>query len=350
MFEGWTWAKLRDFVGRAAGSLVITYFFMACLLIATAQQRIVERLESAKGDQDYSLVVSSSGKQEELQAAVLKAEAAIEAERPRQRETEEAMRELQRRMDQEAQGLASAPMRIPQREDCVIPVIPAGPLNYAEVENAANVILACPQVAPGMPLARAQEQARLFKTALADWQRLEAVRRQSLDAAQALGERKAEADAELARARESRDALAMFGLFDNARWPLVHWLIKVPPPLMSILLAFAAGLFGALLITLVLFVYPNNKFAFTSSNSFAGRMLLGGLIALAVVVLVFSGVAVLGDATDSQNQMAYAALGLLSGMFSDQAADWLSRSHRFGAPNKPANGAEDSPGRVSADT
>jgi hypothetical protein len=156
-----------------------------------------------------------------------------------------------------------------------------------------------------------------------------------------LTEEKQAAEAALARARQSSDAMAMFNLFSGSAWPLVDWLIKVPPALMPILLAFASGLFGALLITLVLFVYPKNQFKFTASNSFAGRMLLGGLIALAVVVLLFSGVAVLGDATESQNQMAYAALGLLAGMFSDQAAEWLSRSSRFRAASDGQAGGEE---------
>ncbi|MGZ8997946.1 MAG: hypothetical protein ACXW2T_03720, partial [Allosphingosinicella sp.] len=74
---------------------------------------------------------------------------------------------------------------------------------------------------------------------------------------------------------------------------------------------------------------------FTRSASYGGRILLGGLIALGVFVLLFSGVAVLGGSesnANSHNLMAYAAIGILSGMFSDQAAGWLSERSTFAGP------------------
>jgi hypothetical protein len=54
-----------------------------------------------------------------------------------------------------------------------------------------------------------------------------------------------------------------------------------------------------------------------------------------VFVLLYSGVAVLGGSEsngNSQNLMAYAAIGILSGMFSDQAAGWLSEHSTFASP------------------
>jgi hypothetical protein len=60
---------------------------------------------------------------------------------------------------------------------------------------------------------------------------------------------------------------------------------------------------------------------------------------------LFSGVAVLGgnESGNSQNLMAYAAIGILSGMFSDQAAGWLSERSSMAMPT-----ALDSPPPVVA--
>ena len=99
-----------------------------------------------------------------------------------------------------------------------------------------------------------------------------------------------------------------------------------------IILASVSGLFGALLITLILFVYPDNRYKFTRTNSYFGRILLGGLIALGVFVLMFSGVSVLSGPNASgsaQNLIAYGGIGILAGMFSDQAAGWLSDRSMF---------------------
>jgi hypothetical protein len=111
------------------------------------------------------------------------------------------------------------------------------------------------------------------------------------------------------------------------------------------MLATVSGLFGALLITLILFVYPDNRYKFTRTKSYFGRILLGGLIALGVFVLMFSGVAVLAGPDSSgsaQNLIAYGGIGILAGMFSDQAAGWLSDRSMF----KPDG---DSAGRVPAE-
>ncbi|MEA3037945.1 MAG: hypothetical protein QOE79_458, partial [Sphingomonadales bacterium] len=134
-------------------------------------------------------------------------------------------------------------------------------------------------------------------------------------------------DKQLETAARSGDIIAVLKVFEDSRWPLVSELVYVPPSLTGIILASVSGLFGALLITLILFVYPNNRFKFTRTKSYYGRILLGGLIALGVFVLMFSGVAVLAGPNASgsaQNLIAYGGIGILAGMFSDQAAGWLS--------------------------
>lgn len=120
----------------------------------------------------------------------------------------------------------------------------------------------------------------------------------------------------------------------------------LPPALMQILLCFVSGLFGALLITLILVVYPNNDFSFVGSNSYWSRILLGGLIAVGVFVVIGGGVAVLGSSQSlmdgSANYLSFCAIGLLAGMFSDRVARWLSaRADAFIQQNSGSGGGSD---------
>src|SRR5690606_19676005 len=102
----------------------------------------------------------------------------------------------------------------------------------------------------------------------------------------------------------------------------------IPPSLMQITLCFLSGLFGALLITLVLLVYPNNDLSFARTNSFWNRILLGGLIAVGVFVIIAGGVGVLGSSeailSGQNNFLSFCAIGMLAGGFSDRFAKWLS--------------------------
>lgn len=105
-------------------------------------------------------------------------------------------------------------------------------------------------------------------------------------------------------------------------------LVPFPPPMLQVLLAFVSGAFGALLVTLVLIVYPNTKFDMTAGQETWARILLGGLIAVCVYIVLLGGSAVLGSSAGisaaGTNYMAFCAIGILAGMFSDRVAFWLS--------------------------
>ncbi|MGQ2929564.1 MAG: chemotaxis protein CheW, partial [Sphingopyxis sp.] len=114
-------------------------------------------------------------------------------------------------------------------------------------------------------------------------------------------------------------------------------LVPLPPSLLQIILSFFSGLFGALLVTLVLAVYPNNDLGITTpGGNYGERILLGGLIAVCVFVVVGGGAAVLGStnsfADGTANYQAFSAIGVLAGMFSDRVAKWLSdrATHFYG--------------------
>jgi hypothetical protein len=183
-------------------------------------------------------------------------------------------------------------------------------------------------------------------TALSEYQALAFRLKNAQDSIAPLEESRAALAGQAELAGKSTAIMPILDIFMESRWPLVGPMVSLPPSLMAIFLAFTSGLFGALLITLVLFVYPDDpRFSFSRSKSYGGRILLGGLIALGVFVLLFSGVAVLsGSETTgaSQNLMAYAAIGILSGMFSDQAASWLSRRAHSAMPGDDASDAQTS--------
>lgn len=139
----------------------------------------------------------------------------------------------------------------------------------------------------------------------------------------------------IATTREKvREGHALRSAFEEMRvlrrgWlPGAALLVYFPPSLVQILLAFVSGLFGALLITLVLAVYPNRTVKFAGGEGFGARILLGGLIAVGVFIVLRGGVSVLGTPTElstaPSNVMTFSALGILAGMFSDRVALWLS--------------------------
>jgi len=109
---------------------------------------------------------------------------------------------------------------------------------------------------------------------------------------------------------------------------LTRWLIDFPPPVLQLLLSASAGAFGALLITLILLVYPKTALSFSSSSGFWERIMLGGFIAVCVYIVLLGGTAVLGTASFDQggaNYMTFCAISVLAGMFSDRVAHWLSQ-------------------------
>ncbi|MDB5580986.1 MAG: hypothetical protein JWR80_6162 [Bradyrhizobium sp.] len=113
-----------------------------------------------------------------------------------------------------------------------------------------------------------------------------------------------------------------------------EFLIAFPPSLLQLLLALASGAFGALLVTLVLVVYPRTTLSIASGGGYGARILLGALIAVCVYIMLLGGTAVLGAnealSGAGANYMSFCAVAVLAGMFSDRVAAWLStRANTF---------------------
>jgi hypothetical protein len=141
------------------------------------------------------------------------------------------------------------------------------------------------------------------------------------------------------QAKVSTSFSEMNVLFSN--WMLVGgFLVVFPPALLQILLTFFSGLFGAILVTLVLLVYPRSEFDITASTETWARVFLGGLIALCVYIVLLGGTAVMGASSGlsgaGSNYMAFCGIGILAGMFSDRVAFWLSdRANAFFRKSAP---------------
>jgi hypothetical protein len=105
-------------------------------------------------------------------------------------------------------------------------------------------------------------------------------------------------------------------------------LVIFPPAMFQILLMCVSGLFGAVLITFILLVYPAKVVDITDTTATWARILLGGMIALCVYIVLLAGTAILGTNSEltaaGTNYMAFCGIGILAGMFSDKVAGWLS--------------------------
>jgi len=111
-------------------------------------------------------------------------------------------------------------------------------------------------------------------------------------------------------------------------------LLSFPPSMLQILLSFFSGAFGAILVTLILIVYPNDSAVEAATREYFSRVLLGGLIAVCVYVVLAGGSSILGGDSEfeggSANFMTFCAVCILAGMFSDRVAAWLSeRANTF---------------------
>jgi hypothetical protein len=320
------WHVYARGTGRAFFSLVVASLFLMALLVSSAQQEVLGRLDN---DMSYSVA-------RRVVANATAAEADLRAAATEHRALGKAKRDAEQRLS-DLKGLFFTNM---QTVDSV-------------AENAIHAKL-CPRLnadaLPTDPLARwgavygCSREGLVVKGDVEDVEWLvdpkndpteidQKAKRaefdvQSIEQQIAASDARMKADQEtLTQAKQVSDTMQIVTLLDES---FIGWvgLTSVPPALMQILLCFFSGLFGALLITLVLLVYPNNGLSFAQTNSFWNRILLGGLIAVGVYVVMAGGIAVLGSsdaaANGQHNFLSFAAIGMLAGGFSDKFAQWLS--------------------------
>ncbi|HEX8222449.1 MAG TPA: hypothetical protein VF605_01380 [Allosphingosinicella sp.] len=321
-----------DWAARALVALLVTYGFVVVLLVATAQQKVDDALTKEGVGYDYSVAVRYYFGKESVKNTLGANSDSVKRSTGRLRAANDRLQTASRILAAQATDLAEDLSRL-TAAGCPAPPAPDTPPTPAELVAMAVATQHCAAergaATPAIPPIAAEvlDGQRSVQKSLDD---VAGLKRDSDDIQDRLDLLQAERngiDKQMEAASRSGDIIAILQVFERSDWPLASRLVYVPPALTGIILASVSGLFGALLITLILFVYPDNRYKFTRTKSYYGRILLGGLIALGVFVLMFSGVAVLSGPNASgsaQNLIAYGGIGILAGMFSDQAAGWLS--------------------------
>jgi len=324
-------------LARTLVAILVTYVFIVVLLVATAQQKVDDALTKEAVGYDYSVAIRYYFGKESLKNTVGENSQAVKQSTARLRAANDRLQSSNRVLTAEAADLAEDLGRL-TAAGCPAPPAPETPPTPAELVSMAVATQHCAAERgssnPAIPPVAADvlEGQRSVQKSLDDSAGLKRDTDDIQDRLDLLQAERNNIDKQLEAASRSGDIIAILKVFEDSRWPLARQLVYVPPVLTGIILASVSGLFGALLITLILFVYPDNPYKFTRTKSYFGRILLGGLIALGVFVLMFSGVAVLAGPNASgsaQNLIAYGGIGILAGMFSDQAAGWLSDRSMF---------------------
>jgi ferritin-like protein len=348
----WGQARLwAHWAARAVVAILVTYVFIVVLLVATAQQKVDDALTKEAVGYDYSVAVRYYFGKESLKNVVGENSQAIKQSTAQLRAANDRVQAANRLLTDQAGDLAEDLGRL-TAAGCPAPPAPEAPPTPAELVSMAVATQHCAaergETTPAIPPVAADVLAgqRNVQKSLDDAAGLKRDADDIQDRLDLLLAERNNIDKQMETAARSGDIIAVLKVFEDSQWPLASQLVYVPPALTGIILASVSGLFGALLITLILFVYPDNRYKFTRTKSYFGRILLGGLIALGVFVLMFSGVAVLAGPNASgsaQNLIAYGGIGILAGMFSDQAAGWLSDRSVFKPEGEGGASASPSP-------
>ncbi|RYD48909.1 MAG: hypothetical protein EOP60_14820, partial [Sphingomonadales bacterium] len=310
---------------RALFSLVITFFFLLALLVASAQQQVMSQLDPGVS---YSVARKTVGDAEQARGdlgAELRRRTGLLAEK----------RALEQRANDLDSDLYSSMASVDQLSESIEHSQLCARINAdGQPQGLAKwgAVYGCYRDGT-VPAGDKDEIQALIDPAMDPTKLTERSTRlkfdlQSADMALADNDARIKAAQEtVAQAAKASNALQIVTLLDDSFVGLFGF-THIPPSLMQITLCFLSGLFGALLITLVLLVYPNNDLSFTSTNSFWNRILLGGLIAVGVFVMIAGGVGVLGSSeailSGQNNFLSFCAIGMLAGGFSDRFAKWLS--------------------------
>jgi hypothetical protein len=323
----WALARAGDAIGVAA----IAFFFLVTMMVATAQQDVITRMKAEQLSIGYSSALSLRKDANDNQATIpaLRNDAQRTSEAIRSDQT--AADEAQRDADLAWGEFEPTAKQIMKLNECDVSLpTDATPRSRA---IAANQVQQCsPDSTTGKSatqlLKEGKDEAQQFmstlQTYIADENKLNSAQSHLAAVQEQLQFRMLTPD--------QQKVLRSFGDMDVLLQPWMvggSFFVQFPPALLQILLSFVSGLFGALLITLILIIYPKNTISETVDAHPAKRIVLGGMIALCVYVVLLSGTAVLGSGSSGEgagtNYMAFAGIGILSGMFSDKVAGWLSK-------------------------
>jgi hypothetical protein len=312
-------------------ALLLAYAFLIVLMTASSQQGVAERLGRLSPAQDYSAAYplwlkgfDIDRQMGRVQGGIEALDARIETAAQKRQEASDAhwgtLARLHALHDELAGVPACAfdltltvPVEVRKTLSRIDNCLPDANLSPATKKAASNMLANAPNIIKNADI--------WFRaaTAVSILEGQRETQKASL----------AELKAQKKELKQISDSFAEISVLQNNWLPGGALLTAFPPSMIQILLAFVAGMFGALLITLVLIVYPPTDMKLNETGKGYGpRILLGGLISLCVYVVIGGGTAVLGTGNalgeGQANYLALCAIGILAGMFSDRVAAWLS--------------------------
>src|SRR5579859_4853882 len=326
---------------RPLGAIVIALAFMSILMTASAQQEVLRQLIVVDPKLDYSsaYVIKLQVDQADNDARV--AASNEQAANQAVAKASDAFAAAQAGFDDAWQSRLPQIRKLSRSDGCDVDLKEADQADFRPRGQILSTLESCPAGAAALAGQDGGDVTAAYRGLIAANYQL-FVAKQRLARAQAVAGALKEDDAKAKQIRDSFDATIKL----RSSWYLGgDTLIDFPPALLQIILSFVSGAFGALLLTLVLIVYPNTRIEVASNSAYDARILLGGLIALCVYVVLNGGSAVLGSAASaasgSNNYMTFCAIGILAGMFSDRVAAWLSsRADAFFRPSGGRDGGD----------
>lgn len=341
------------FVFHAVGALLVAYVFLAVLMTAAAQQRVIARLE----DRNKSTAAATEGFEKlDYSAGRIRIELAepaktkLETLRPQAARLSLVAQQRTNEADEAAKELEKtwAPVgALVEEARKVCKFLAIGDMSRPNT-FAVRQVRACATNNPGAA-AILSRNAELFARFDTEQKALLAARFKAQGATSEDATKAEEIDDLQTKIKSAAELKGFFSEIDMLEeFPLSSWAAGFPPSVLQIVMAFVSGTFGALLVTLVLIVYPNNKISASAGTKNAARIFLGGLISMGVYILLNGGTALLGGnvAFDESkaNYMTFCAVGVMAGMFSDRVALWLSdRADAFFTEHEEAAPPESSP-------
>ncbi|HEX9964974.1 MAG TPA: hypothetical protein VGB04_08315 [Allosphingosinicella sp.] len=322
-------------------SLLVVATFLYFLILAMAQDQVLEKLSRSTGFANYSASLLDARKAKSGAEEIERLARERQDHRKAVAKVENAAARAELDYQSEAARLDSIFEKIDGTGGCRIirkPGLAVPGLTRQELDrHAKRVTLASAQQCFDVDPALGGDGRKTYMDSLARAQsRTDLALRADI-------ERKAEAqlsrDLQNEINRQVNDtkkldpARVHFSVLESLETP--DWFptnfVNYPPFIVHVLLTFFSGMFGALLITMVFVVYPSKLRERVSAKLYYKRVFLGGLVAVTVFIVLTGGASILGGSEGSGNDpnvMSFTAIGLLAGMFSDRVADWLSARAR----------------------
>jgi hypothetical protein len=328
-----SWKKVRPVVvvvGRVAGALAVAYAFLVVLMTASLQDQIAKQLADLDEASEYNAAFALWRESRQLGVEIdsLKQQQ-IAMQDARDRAAERGDSALEDYLKLEA-GLLALISQLEEQYGCRIGLVQPNPKGLAAAQAQIRRCVATNDLTP----AQAEVDA-----VLRDWSKMTDANRDWIRQSRAsdrFDQAVRSTAQQIVDKRVAQDERASVNeKFDMMTALRQRWIVgggqltEMPRAIIQILLAFVSGMFGGLLLTMVFVVYPDISFRLTTRNpAYGPRILLGGLISVCVFVVVGGGTAVLGTesalADGGTNFLAFCAIGILAGMFSDRVASWLS--------------------------